>query len=59
MYHKKYTVSKENILFKCGWSPLEGTEFDTSIDKVFVNGTLSWDNGFTGNKNVARLMFDR
>lgn len=57
--NKKYTVSKENILFKCGWSPLEGTEFDTSIDKVFVNGTLSWDNGFTGNINVARLMFDR
>lgn len=54
-----YTVSKENILFKCGWSPLEGKTFDTSIEKVFVNGTLSWDKKYTGNRNPKRLTFNR
>ncbi len=54
-----YTVDKSNIYFKCGWSPLEGTTFSNSIDKVWVNGTLSWDNGFAGPLNPMRLAFDR
>ena len=40
-----WTVSKENILYKCGWSPLEGTTFQTKVVKTFVNGNLVYDNG--------------
>ncbi len=40
-----YTVSKENILYKCGWSPLEGTKFNSKIVKTFVNGNLVYNNG--------------
>ncbi|MBX2946690.1 MAG: dihydroorotase [Cyclobacteriaceae bacterium] len=40
-----WTVSKENILYKCGWSPLEGTTFQTKITHTFVNGNLVYDNG--------------
>jgi dihydroorotase len=38
-------VSKENILYKCGWSPFEGTTFSHSIVKTFVNGNLVFENG--------------
>ena len=34
----KHTVTKDNLLYKCGWSPLEGTTFSHSIDQTFVNG---------------------
>jgi dihydroorotase len=40
-----WTVSKENILSKCGWSPLEGTTFQTKVTHTFVNGNLTYDNG--------------
>lgn len=40
-----WTVSKENILSKCGWSPLEGTTFQTNVIYTFVNGHLVYDNG--------------
>ena len=40
-----YTVSKDNILSKCGWSPLEGTTFKTKVTHTFVNGHLVYDNG--------------
>ncbi len=39
------TVSKENILYKCGWSPLEGFTFPASIEKTFVNGRMVYGNG--------------
>ena len=39
------TVAKENILYKCGWSPFEGTTFSHSIIKTFVNGNLVFENG--------------
>lgn len=35
---KSYTVNAENVLFKCGWSPLEGVTFPCSIKSTFVNG---------------------
>ena len=38
-------VSKENILYKCGWSPLEGFEFPATITHTFVNGHLVYGNG--------------
>ncbi|TNF39420.1 MAG: dihydroorotase [Cytophagales bacterium] len=40
-----WTVSKENILYKCGWSPLEGTTFQSQVIKTWVNGNLVFDQG--------------
>lgn len=42
---KSYEVKKENLLFKCGWSPLEGTVFPSSVTHTFVNGHLVYGNG--------------
>lgn len=54
------TVTKENILYKCGWSPLENFTFPASIEKTFVSGSLVYDNG-NWNESVKgkRLLFDR
>ncbi len=41
----EWTVSKDNLLYKCGWSPLEGTTFSTRVKKTFVNGNLVYDEG--------------
>jgi dihydroorotase len=43
--NSSWTVKKENILSKCGWSPLEGTTFQTKVTHTFVNGNLVFDNG--------------
>lgn len=43
--HATWTVNKENILYKCGWSPLEGTVFQTRVTHTFVNGHLVYDTG--------------
>ncbi|MDZ4758965.1 MAG: dihydroorotase [Bacteroidota bacterium] len=40
-----YIVTKENILYKCGWSPLENTTFSSTILYTFVNGEMVFDNG--------------
>src|SRR6185503_9952446 len=58
--NKSNTVSKDNILYKCGWSPLEGFEFPAAITHTFVNGRLvygngNWDEAITG----IRLQFER
>lgn len=55
-----WTVSKENILYKCGWSPFEGTAFRSRIMMTIVNGNVVFNNG-TINENIRgqRLMFDR
>jgi dihydroorotase len=42
---QQWTVSKENILYKCAWSPLEGTNFHTKITHTFVNGNLVYCDG--------------
>lgn len=42
---KNHTVSKENLLYKCGWSPFEGHIFKYTIDKTFINGHPAFDNG--------------
>lgn len=53
-------VSRENILYKCGWSPLEGFIFPSSITHTFVNGNLVYGNGIW-NESVKgqRLNFNR
>jgi dihydroorotase len=43
--NRPWTVGKENILYKCGWSPLEGTTFMHQVEKTFVNGRLVYDQG--------------
>jgi dihydroorotase len=43
--NSQWTVTKDNLLYKCGWSPLEGTTFQTAIKQTFVNGNLVFDNG--------------
>jgi len=55
----KTEVTKESLKFKCGWSPLENTEFSHAIEKVWVNGTLSLENGEIGEINAKRLLFER
>ncbi|MFT5253804.1 MAG: dihydroorotase [Flavobacteriales bacterium] len=51
-----WKVDKENILSKCGWSPLEGTTFQTNVTHTFVNGNLVYDNGnFFENKKGMPL----
>jgi dihydroorotase len=58
--NKKYKVSKENILYKCGWSPMEGHTFSGSIEKTFVSGHLAYDNGvFDESQKGLRLAFNR
>jgi len=43
--NSQWTVAKDNLLYKCGWSPLEGTTFQTKIEQTFVNGNLVYDTG--------------
>lgn len=54
------TVSKENLLYKCGWSPLEGFRFPASITHTFVSGHLVYGNGvWDESKQGERLTFNR
>ena len=56
----EFTVSKENILYKCGWSPLEGTTFHSKITHTFVNGNLVFENGKVSEEKFGeRLLFER
>ena len=56
-----YSVSKENILYKCKWSPLEGYTLNSKIVSTFVNGKTVFDNGkiIEGNKSSMKLKFNR
>lgn len=58
--HQPWVVKKENILYKCGWSPLEGTNFKSRIMQTFVNGQLVYSNGRVKEvKKGKRLLFER
>ena len=53
-------VRSDNILYKCGWSPLEGFEFPATVTHTFVNGHLVYGNGvFDESQRGMRLRFDR
>ncbi|RAJ18117.1 dihydroorotase [Olleya aquimaris] len=55
-----WTVNKDNILYKCGWSPFEGTTFKSRITHTFVNGGLAYKNFKFYETNFAkRLTFNR
>jgi dihydroorotase len=54
------TVSKDNILYKCGWSPFEGFHFPASVTHTFVSGHLAWADGRLDESRLGmRLRFDR
>lgn len=58
--HQKTQVLKENILYKCGWSPLEGTIFPAAVTHTFVNGNLVYGNGTWDESHKGeRLKFQR
>lgn len=58
--NKNTTVTKENIFYKCGWSPFLGHTFGSSISKTFVNGHLVYDNGtFDESRLGQRMLFLR
>ena len=58
--NQPYTVSKENILYKCGWSPLEGFSFPATIAMTFVNGYPVYENGrVDASYRGMRLQFNR
>ena len=58
--NKPYTVSKDNLLYKCGWSPFEGTTFSSSITHTFVNGNLMYNEGVFNEKvKGKRITFNR
>lgn len=58
--NKRSTVTKENILYKCGWSPLEGFTFPATVTHTFVSGNLIYNNGvITESQKGQRLEFER
>ncbi|HLT51186.1 MAG TPA: dihydroorotase [Arenibacter sp.] len=55
-----WKVTKDNIAYKCGWSPFEGDTFRSKITHTFVNGHLAYENGrFSEERNAMRLTFNR
>jgi dihydroorotase len=57
---RSWTVSADNILYKCGWSPFEGTTFRSRVVKTIVNGTIVYDDGvLKDDYRGQRLLFDR
>jgi len=56
--NKPTEVTKESLLYKCGWSPFEGITFSASINKTFVSGHMAYDEGtFDETKKGERLSF--
>jgi len=57
---KEWTVTKRNVKYKCGWSPLEGKRFKGKVNTTIVSGHVAYRNGrFYENKKGERLTFDR
>ncbi len=58
--NRPWTVNKNNILYKCGWSPFEGTTFKSRVTHTFLNGELVYKDSKISNVRAARrLTFDR
>ena len=57
--NKPWTVTKQNILYKCGWSPFEGQQFRSSVTHTLVSGNLVYTDGkLIEGKNGKRLAFE-
>ena len=51
-------MDKSNILYKCGWSPFEGTKFNSVVTHTFVNGNLVYNNGeFDESCRGSKILF--
>ncbi len=58
--NSKWRVQTDNILYKCGWSPFEGTQFKHQVENTFVNGKLVYNKGqFDESQKGMRLSFNR
>lgn len=58
--HRDNTVTPQNILYRCGWSPYEGRTFKSSVDTVIVSGHLAYHRGrLYEDTQGKRLMFNR
>jgi dihydroorotase len=58
--NKQYIVTPENILYKCGWSPLENFNFNATIEKTMVSGNIVFENGIVNMSKIGkRLQFER
>lgn len=58
--NSELTVTKDNVLYKCGWSPLEGVTFHSTVETTLVNGNIAMENGVIAEKTFGqRLLFDR
>ncbi len=56
--NRDWTVGKDNIYYKCGWSPFEGHTFKGNVESTIVSGHLAWHNGhFFEEKKGERLLF--
>jgi dihydroorotase len=57
--NKQTMVTKNNLLYKCGWSPFEGVSFSNAIDKTFVSGNLVYENDqIIENSLGQRMLFN-
>jgi len=58
--NSNWQVNKDNILYKCGWSPFEGTTFKSKIKHTIVSGNLAYSDGkLIEGKTGERMAFDR
>lgn len=58
--NKEWTIKKESLLYKCGWSPLEGRKVKGCVERTFVNGYQVYENGKLSIGQLgSRLTFDR
>jgi dihydroorotase len=58
--NKPWTVNKQNILYKCNWSPFEGQKFNSQVTHTFVNGNLAYNNGdFSNELYGEKILFER
>jgi dihydroorotase len=58
--NRENKITRSNIYYKCGWSPLEGYTFKGAVDSVLVNGNLVYHDGiFDEAVNGLRLLFNR
>lgn len=58
--NRPWTVARENILYKCGWSPFEGEVFQSSVLYTFVNGHPAFEKGRVSDlRRARRLTFNR
>ncbi|MFH1937377.1 MAG: amidohydrolase family protein, partial [Bacteroidota bacterium] len=55
--HAPWQVAPENILYKCGWSPFEGTTFQSTVESTWVNGHLAYHQGNFDEAHKGQRLF--